>query len=161
MPVHLITFHTYRAWRVDDPRGYYQRGRPGVQAPAAGLAWHRDANAKQPAVTLNAAQQNCVIAAIQDACERRGWTIYGISATPNHVHSLVGWRDGASVHDVADTLKRLAGLALTRAAGSSGHRWFGRGHDQKRVVDRKHFDYLREGYLPKHRKENGTVWIGP
>lgn len=41
MPVYLFTFHAYRSWREDNPNGYVQRGRAGIQPPNKALADYR------------------------------------------------------------------------------------------------------------------------
>ncbi len=37
MPAYLFTFHAYRSWNADNPRGFVQRGK-GIQPPNDKLA---------------------------------------------------------------------------------------------------------------------------
>jgi len=155
MPVFLFTFHAYRSWREDDPRGFVQRCAPGIQPPREGLARHRAGTATHEPVTFNADQQDLLLAAAREICNRRNWRCHAVAATPTHVHVLLSWRGFLPVQQTVATIKRLLGLALSRHAGSAGHRWFSRGSDTKRVRDRKHLDCLIEQYLPKHVREGG------
>lgn len=156
MPVYLLTLHAYRSWREDDPRGYVQRGKAGVQKPNAGLARYRDSTAKQPPAGFDA--HDLIIGAVRDVCGHRDWRPHGVSVTPTHVHVLVSWRGDAEARDVAATLKRIVGLRLSKAAGQVGRRWFSRGSDETRVRDPQHFEFLLEIYLPKHVNEGGKYW---
>ncbi len=159
MPVYLISLHAYRSWDEDNPRGYVQRGREGVQPPSAALARWRASRAKHPAVRLDAIQRQLLIDAAQEIAARRTWTLYAMCATPTHIHMIVGWRERQDLDKAIHTLKRLFGLALSRHVGTTGNRWFSRGCDRKRVRDREHFDHLVKTYLPKHVNESGIVWI--
>lgn len=159
MAVHLLTFHAYRSWSEDNPRGYVQKNIEGVQPPSVGLARHRVKLAKDKPVRFSDAQKRVLIEGGQEICDRRDWILYAASATSSHVHLLVGWKQQQSLDKAIHTLKRLLGLALSRNEGSSGNRWFSRGSDRKRVIDRRHFDHLIEVYLPKHEQEQGLIWI--
>ena len=159
MSVFLLSFHAYRSWDEDTPRGYVQRGMEGVQPPSAALARWRAGRAKHPAVRFDASQRELLIESTREIAARRSWTIYAMCATPTHMHLILGWRDRQELDRAIHTLKRLLGLALSRHAGTTGNRWFSRGCDRKRVRDREHFDHLVTTYIPKHVNESGVVWI--
>ncbi len=42
MPAYLFTYHAYRSWNADNPRGFVQRGK-GIQPPNHNLARAYDA----------------------------------------------------------------------------------------------------------------------
>jgi len=158
MPVYLFTLHAYRSWRADNPRGYIQHGKPGIQPPQPRLAAHRESIAKHPAVVFNKHQRSALIRSAIEIAGHRDWDLNAIAVTTTHVHMLVSWSDQADERHVCTALKRLLGLSLSRDVGSTGHRWFARGRDAKRIADRKHFDHLVNTYLPKHKEQGGDFW---
>jgi REP element-mobilizing transposase RayT len=158
VPVSLFTFHAFRSWRLDHPRGYVQRGQVGVQPPQPRLAAHREGRATRPAIEFSEVQRQCLINAAIEIAARRAWIVHAIAVTASHVHVLLRWEDQAADRQVRDTLKRLLGLALSCEAGSTGHRWFSRGSDVTFVNDQDHFDRLISEYLPQHVKQGGVFW---
>jgi hypothetical protein len=66
MAVYLFTFHSYRSWREDNPRGYVQRGRSGVQSPNEKLAKHREQIATHSPVLFNDDQKRLLIESARD-----------------------------------------------------------------------------------------------
>lgn len=161
MPVYLFTFHAYRSWREDNPNGYVQRGRPGIQPPSKRLADYRAAIANDPPTVFDDAQKALLLEGMQDMCTRRNWRLHGASATPSHVHALVSWATPQSPRDLTTPMKRLLGMMLSQHKGDKGNRWFSRGCDEKQVCNQEHFAHLLNEYLPKHVKQNGIVWIEP
>ena len=154
MPVYLFTFHAYRSWKADDPRGFVQTGR-GLQKPNAKLAQYYEENAAHPPVSFDMDDQRVLIWIAHDACMRRDWRLHFIATDPSHVHILVSWRSQESWEHVRTRLKTLASLMLGRKRSEPGRRWISRKGSRKRVQDRKHFDYLVGQYLPGHR---GLRW---
>ncbi|MCC7145995.1 MAG: hypothetical protein IT443_06080 [Phycisphaeraceae bacterium] len=158
MPVYLLTFHTYRSWTADHPKGYVQRRKPGIQPPNIPLAAARDQLARQLPVLLNRKQQMKLIQHARDICSRRNWNLYAAAVTPTHLHLLLGWRQGIGVQEVSTALKRLMGLMLSRESGKTGGHWFSRGCSRRPVTDKKHLEHLVAEYLPRHQFQNGAYW---
>jgi hypothetical protein len=158
MPVGFFTFHAYRSRCEDNPKGWVQRGKRGVQAPSTRLAKHRAAIASQPAVRFNAAHRTLLVERARCICDDLDVRIHGVSATPAHVHMLASWRDARGLGAISTPLKQKLGRDLSRREGTKGHRWFSRGCDEEFHSDRKHFDYRLAEYLPKHVREHGIVW---
>ncbi|MHC4401879.1 MAG: hypothetical protein ACYTG0_19580 [Planctomycetota bacterium] len=155
MPVYLFTFHAYRSWKADNPRGYVQEGQ-GIQPPSASLAQYRDECAAQPEVRFEKTHQEVLIWIAHDACARRGWRLHFAATDPTHVHILLSWRSREPWRNVRKRLKNLAALMLgKKELGRPGRKWLSRKGSRKRVRDREHFDYLVNRYLPSHR---GLKW---
>ncbi len=154
MPAYLFTFHAYRSWNADRPRGFVQKGR-GIQPPNTALANYYDQQAKQVPVQFEKHQQQVMLWIAWDACCRRGWRLHAASFDPSHLHILVSWQADETWQNVRKKLKNLIAWALSRNLGHEGRRWMVRGASRKRVQDRKHFDYLVSSYLPRHR---GLFW---
>lgn len=159
MPIFHFTYHTYRSWREDNPKGYVQRGKPGVQPPSKPLAAHRAMLAEDPPVVFERGQQRAVVGYAQELTGRRGWVPHGIAVTPNHIHLVVEWNDGDDAKHVSDTCKRVLGFLLSQDAGVKGKRWFSKGEDIAELRDAEHYDELTQRYLPRLLDENGVVWI--
>ena len=154
MPVYLFTFHAYRTWNADDPRGYVRK-HADVRPSDPQLAQHYERAATQPTAHFTDQVQRALLRFIHDACARRDWQLYGVAAEPTHVHLLIGWFDETISFDhVRHRLKNLASGWLNRRFET--RRWFSRGSSRKRVLQQTHFDHLLTNYLPKHR---GLVWI--
>ena len=158
MPVYLISLHSYRSWRADNPRGYVRHGEKTICPPNANVQKKWDERAKYERVRFDAEMQRVIIEATRDACARRSWRLHAVAVTPTHVHAMVSWRIQVGWKKVSDTLKRVLGYLLATRVGPKGRRWFSRGQSRRRIDDRAHFDHHMQIYLPKHRKQRGTVW---
>jgi hypothetical protein len=154
MPVYLFTFHSYRSWNPDHPRGFVQRGK-GILPPDADLAKEYEKRAKGPTTLFDRSCQRILIWISYDACMRRKWRLHYVATETTHVHILVSWKEYELWRKVGTRLKNLASLMLGRKLGQPKGKWFSRKGSRKRVSDRKHFDYLVNTYLPKHR---GMKW---
>ena len=154
MAVYLFTFHAYRSWNADHPRGYVRRGQ-GILSPDLDQALRYDLQAKEPPVLFTADHQQVLLWIVSDACQRRGWRLHQLACEPSHVHILVSWRDFLRWEDVRGKLKNLMSRELGRQFSAPGRRWFVTGGSRKRVRDRRHFEHLMQRYLPSHR---GLVW---
>ena len=154
MPVYLFTFHAYRSWNADNPRGFVRVGK-GILPPDPETARHYDHHASGPPIRFGAFHQRVLIWIAHDACVRRRWRLHYTATDPTHVHVLVSWRGDEPWEKVRDRLKNLASLMLGRKFDKTGHKWLTRKGSRKRVRDRKHFDYLVQEYLPGHR---GLKW---
>jgi REP element-mobilizing transposase RayT len=155
MPCYLFTFHAYRSWSADNPHGFVQEGKEGVQAPSPQLGRFYDEHAHQPPVLFGGLHQQVLIWIVYDACGRRPWRLHFVATEPTHVHILASWRSADPWRNVRKRLKNLAGLMLGKKCERTGRKWFSRKGSRKRVRDRRHFDYLVSEYLPKHR---GLQW---
>jgi REP element-mobilizing transposase RayT len=155
VPIYLFTFHAYRSWRPDHPRGYVRRNE-GVLPRDPDMAGRYDRHAKFPQVRFTSDLQRVLVDGAQDICSRRAWRLHFVATDPTHVHLLISWLDRAlGWKDVHDTLKRLLGMLLAKHTGERGRKWFVRKGSRRRVRDREHFEYLMGCYLPSHR---GFVW---
>jgi len=154
MSVYLFTFHAYRSWNADNPRGFVQQGK-GIQAPNVKLARYYDQRAEQPPVLFEQFHQRVLIWTAFDVCDRRGWRLHFVATEPTHVHILVSWRSPQPWGDVRKRLKNVASLTLGRKLQQPGRKWFSRKGSRKRVRNRAHFDHLVNQYLPKH---GGLRW---
>ena len=154
MAVYLFTFHAYRSWNADNPRGYVRKGQ-GILTPDAAQARKYDRLAKEPPVLFTVDNQLVMLWILSDACRRRNWRLYQIASEPTHIHLLVSWREFLPWQKVRGKLKNLMSRELGRQCSMPGHRWFAGGASRKRVKDRRHFEHLMKRYLPSHR---GLVW---
>ncbi|MEM6505845.1 MAG: hypothetical protein AAF711_10300, partial [Planctomycetota bacterium] len=149
MPVYFITVHTYRSWREDNPWGYIQRGKPGVQRPNARLAEYRQQSATGPRVELTEPQIVSVLKSLHEVCLNLEVTPYAASCTPTHWHLLVGWIETDELkvateaadqsRSIATRLKRVVGSKLSAEVGQTGLRWFSHGWHIERIDEQKHF----------------------
>ncbi len=151
----MLTFHAYRSWRPDHPRGYVRQGK-GILPPNAEMAAQYDRNATQPQVTFDEALQQILVDGTCDICDRRDWRLHYVATEPTHIHALISWTDDElDWKFVHDTLKRLLGMMLAQHTRTKGRKWFVRKGSRKRVRDQAHYDYLMNEYLPKH---SGRRW---
>lgn len=162
MPVYLITFHAYRSWSEDNPRGYVQRGQPGIQPPSSALERYRNKIAKRMPVRFSLSQRQQLLEMYCDICTRRSWTPYAGAITDTHLHLLLSWKTWQPLKHVTWTLKRLLGMSLSKQANVTGSQWFSRGCDRKRIHDHDHFTHLMDTYLPRHAdSDTGLFWRNP
>ena len=153
MPVYLYTYHSYRSWMPDNPRGYVRRGE-GLQPPDEEMAAQYIRNAAHAEFKFDELMRRVIVRTARDLCEKRGWRLHQIHVIPSHVHVLVSWPDVQDWKRIRNTLKRHFGKDISKALDRPGP-WFSRGASRKRVRDRQHFDYLMNVYLPRH---HGTSW---
>lgn len=151
-----FTFHAYRSWRADDPRGYVRKGK-GIQPPDEQMAEWYDRDASCDAVRFDRTAQQAIVDEIGSLCQRKDWRLRYACATPTHVHVLVSWDGYVPWNDVRVAMKRRMGRALSLALDGKGP-WLSRGQDSRRqVMDAKHLEHLVEAYLPK-REHRGVHW---
>ncbi len=155
MPVYLFTFHAYRSWGPDHPRGYVRRNE-GILPPDQEMAQHYDRDATHPPVIFDEAMQNHLIEQSREICNRRNFRLHYAATETTHIHVLVSWNETEiQWKTVHDTLKRLLGLSLAKQTAISGRQWFARKGSRKRVSDDEHFEHLMTHYLPGH---SGSCW---
>jgi REP element-mobilizing transposase RayT len=153
MAVYMFTYHAYRSWMPDRGRGYVKDGEILPSDPQMAEWYRRDA--KDDAVRFDATQQQMMLSAVFEICERRGWRLRCYSAEPEHVHVVISWRGYQDWRQVRDRISNLLSTFLGKLAGERGRRWFVRRPSRRRVRDRGHYDYLLAKYLPGHR---GVFW---
>jgi REP element-mobilizing transposase RayT len=154
MPVYNFTYHSYRSWNANHPRGFVQTGR-GIQPPNERLAKYYDRVARSEPTLFGCRHQALMTWIVWDTCARRNWRLHAVAFEPTHVHFLVSWQSGEDWRQVRGKLKNLMSWALSQAYEAPGHRWFVRKASRKRVRDHAHFEYLITRYFPRHR---GRCW---
>lgn len=155
MPVYHFTFHAYRSWRPDHPRGYTKKG-VGYLPPDKQAAERYDQNAKQDAVLFDKKTQMQILSLSIQICEEEGWKLEAAAFDPTHVHEIVSWRKFFPWQEVDRRLKNLLVLKLNRKHNTPGKRWFARRHGApRRVRNIDHFNHLVDVYFPDHR---GVFW---
>ncbi len=156
MPTYHFTFHAYRAWRADNPRGYVKRGEGVVPPnPVEAASWGRQA--KRDAVLFNNMIQSILIRGAKDICDRRQWILEGVGTDLTHLHLVISWDGFLPCDEVLAKLKNVLSYLLGKWSGKRGKRWFGRYGDWKVVNDADHLEYLVGTYFPDHR---GLCWRG-
>jgi REP element-mobilizing transposase RayT len=147
MPCRLFTFHAYRSWMPDNPRGYVRR-RKGIcpPDPAKASLYNRDAT-EAPATFDTAAQQAAIDILTQSQAPQR-FTLHAVGSDPSHLHILVSWRDARTPARMQVSIK----TSLTRHLNTqlARRKWFSENGSRKPVTDRPHFDHLVQHYLPSH-----------
>src|SRR5882672_4433285 len=106
MPVFHFTMHAYRSWAEDNPKGYVQRGQPGIQPPNERLARHRAKIAKASPVLFDDPQKKLLIDCSQSICGDFNWRLHAAAATPTHLHLLISWKDARPHGEIMTLLKR-------------------------------------------------------
>src|SRR5437870_3864974 len=91
MPVYLFTYHTYRSWMPDNPRGYVLKGE-GLQESSDALANTRADLSKHPPFLFDSETERLAINVCLDVCQRRDWTLHAAATEPTHLHVLVSWK---------------------------------------------------------------------
>ena len=151
MAVFHFTFHAYRSWNADHPRGYVHRGEKGILLPDETMARARDSMANFSAVRFDEEETRFLVAESHDVTRRREVVLYGVTAMETHLHIVVGWKEKRDEEDVQMRLKQGFGFVMAQRRGTTGRPYFSRGGVPERVKDMKHLRYLLEVYLPKHR----------
>lgn len=170
MPVYMITLHTYRSWKADNPKGYVQRGKQGIQTPNPVLASQRACLANDPERHFNDDQKQFIIDQAYEIITNRKLRLHAVSCTSTHTHLIISWLGTEAFFSdinqpfgqarlLANKVKTILATLLSKNEGTTGNRWFSRGCDCTPVDDRDHLNHLLDQYLPKHRREGGLVCI--
>lgn len=158
MPVYLFTFHTYRTWMPDHPRGYTKRNE-GYQLPDSEMARRYDERANHPdEVLLDAELQRALIDESIIASKHQHFPLHAAFTEPSPIHDLVSWTDARSWEGVRTSLKSSLSRKLktiSEKERDGAHLALSRGASRKQVNDQAHFDYLCSTYLTKHA---GLKW---
>ena len=94
--------------------------------------------------------------AAHEICQQEGWKLELAGFDETHTHLVLSWTGYFRWEEADRRLKNLLVLKLNRRHNTPGKRWFVRRHSApRRVEDRKHFNRLRDVYLPDHR---GLFW---
>lgn len=176
MPVYLFSFHAYRSWMPDHPRGYTRR-KNGYLPPDEEMADKYREKAKSDGVLFDEELQRALVEEFQIACKYQGLRFHGGSTEPSHVHGLVSWKSGKHWSRVRASIKSSLSRRLAieeKNRGDANDRRdatrrrnsresdkgeyvlkLSRGASRKHVTNRGHFDYLMNRYLPDH---GGVGW---
>jgi hypothetical protein len=166
MPVYLFTFHAYRSWMPDHPRGYTKRRR-GYLAPDEDMAENYRRRANGDGILFDAALQRALIEEAGVACVHQNLRMHAGSTEPSHVHLLVSWRSAKTWTQVRASLKSSLSRLLSRTPGGGRINpdetdtgacvlKLSRGGSRKQVRDRAHFNHLMTRHLPDH---SGVKWF--
>ena len=152
MPCYLFTYHAYRSWMPDRPRGFVRRGQ-GVLLSDRSLAIQYRKNAKESAVTFDSSLQQFLINETQAASVSQNFQAHFIAAESTHVHILLSWDDDRPWEKIRSGLKQSLSRGLNQQRKM--RKWFSGNASRRRVKDQEHFQYLTKKYLPSHR---GWKW---
>ena len=150
MPVFLFTFHGYRTWMPDHPRGY-NRKNEGTFAPDPEMNEHYERRAHFDEVRFDAERQKVVVDAYVEVASNLDLRLYYAVCVDTHAHPLVGWRDDREWTYIHDRLKSIIALKLGEAERVKGRRWLTARRIGEQVSESEHFAHLMTVYLPDHR----------
>jgi REP element-mobilizing transposase RayT len=136
----------------DRRAGFVRRGK-GILAPNEVLADEYRDRAAQEAVLFDSRVELLLIEESRVAFEKQRCRGHFVATEPTHVHILVSWPDERAWQRMSVGLKQSLTRRLNHNAGP--RQWFVEGSSRKRVMDREHFDYLVNKYLPRH---GGWKW---
>ncbi len=158
MPVFVFTYHAYRSWLPDHPRGYIERGK-GRQFPSEREAERYRQNAQHDEFTFTSELQALLIAESRNACNHQGLRLHLAATEPTHVHVLVSWMGDKAAQQVSKSLKSSLTRALRKHSDihdvESARPFFSHGSDRTRLHTRDHFNHWMNKYGPSHI---GLVW---
>ena len=156
MPVYFFTFHAYRSWMPDHPRGYVKR-KEEVLPPDPEMAKRYEARANHEPAVFTAEIEKELIDEVLIWSRATGIHVYAIGTEPSHIHSLTSWSSDRTAISVRTSLKTSLSRRLSDMSKHIGFRVaLSRGGDSTHVKDRSHFDHIMTEYVPKHR---GLRWI--
>jgi len=138
---------------MPDRRQGYVKRKQGILDPDPELARRYRHAMRGNEVHFTSEIQLVMMKAMLESCEKQHFELFFFATESTHLHILVGWRDVRPWLRMRSTLK---GSVTRRLNLDFGQReWFREGGSRKRVIDHKHFNYLRNDYLPKH---SGWKW---
>ncbi len=152
MPRYLFTYHAYRSWMPDRPRGFVRRGE-GVLPPSGPLAIRYAERATAEPARFSSRIQKLLLDECRIACQRQLLRLHCIATDPSHLHVLLSWPTLRPWSNVRSAVKSSLTRRLNRDVARQT--WFSDGVSRKRVADWKHFKYLVDEYLAAHR---GWKW---
>src|SRR5687768_18585863 len=85
----LITWTVYGSWLPGDPRGWRERGQPGLQPPNELFYELSAARMKETEFWLSHPDRDVVENSVRQHCRIRNWELHAINPRSNHVHVVV------------------------------------------------------------------------
>jgi REP element-mobilizing transposase RayT len=163
VPVYFFTFHGYRTWMPDHPRGYTRRGEGYLKPDEEMAEFYEEESASEEESIFDAPLAKALIEELQIACRHQGVHLHAAGTELSHIHALVSWRSEKTWLQVRNALKISLSLRLKREGNQALNTSrndtiikLSRGGSRKRVENRAHFDYLMQTYIPKHK---GPKWF--
>jgi hypothetical protein len=84
MPVYHFTLHAYRSWSPDNPRGFLQKNRKGIQPPNRALAHAYNNAANFDPILFTPDRQHLLLWGTYDVCSNRDWRLHSFAS--DHAH---------------------------------------------------------------------------
>lgn len=158
MPVYVFTFHAYRSWMPDHPRGYVVRNK-GVHAPDHAEAERYRSIATHDEFSIEDEFQLVIIDEAQRAVAFQQLHLHHVATETTHAHLLVSWRSKMKWRQVRASLKSSLTLAIRDRMRKQGRDAsvpiFSHGSSRKRIRNWRHFRYWLDEYGPSH---SGWKW---
>lgn len=154
MPVYLFTYHAYRSWMPDHPRGYTKRG-VGQFLPDPEMARKYEQRAGQDVTIFDNDIQSRIVSHVRTIPSFIPIQLYAITTEPTHIHVLCGWQADRTWESVRESIK----TSITKFLKSLDHTpplKLSRGASRRHVQKQEHFDFHMFEYLPKH---SGVSWF--
>ena len=152
MPCYLFTYHAYRSWMPDQPRGFVRR-KQGIQQTNEFLTHKYVMKARHRGVTFSEGLQQTLIDELLVARIHQRFRMHYVATETSHVHVLTSWVDDRPWMKIRSGIKSSMSRRLNREMEKQP--WFGERASRRRVEDRTHFDHLVRKYLPRHQ---GWKW---
>jgi REP element-mobilizing transposase RayT len=151
VPVYLFTFHAYRSWMPDHKRGYTKRNE-GYQPTDEETAQNYARRAKHEETVFDEAIERALIQEMIDSCAKIRCRLHAGTTEPTHIHGLVSWKYVRGWMSIRKSLKSSLTKRLKEISQDIA---LSRGASRKHVLNRGHFEYLMDTYLPGH---HGLAW---
>jgi hypothetical protein len=152
MPCYLFTYHGHGTWLPDHQRGYVRR-KEGILATDVRMASRYRSNLQHAAIQFTHDTERVMIDSLLEAFVFQCLRGHFVATESTHIHVLMSWHTDKTWEDVRRGLRNSLTRQLNREFEK--REWFSKQPSRKRVADRKHFDYLIDQYLPRHR---GLKW---
>ena len=130
----------------DHKRGYTKRNE-GYQPSDEEMAENYERRAKREESVFDEAIQRALIQGLIDSCAKIDCRLHAGTTEPTHIHGLVSWKHLRGWMSVRKSLKTSFTKRLNEISKEVA---LSRGASRKHVINRAHFEYLMETYLPGH-----------
>ena len=154
MPTFLFTFHAYRSWMPDHPRGYTKRG-VGYLAPDPTMQRAYERCATYLPTIFDHSLQRELVRHVLTIPNHIAVDIFAVATETSHIHILCGWSIDRSWESIRDSIKRSISIKLKQLATAEKPLFLSAGASRKQVLNQEHFDHLIHQYLPNH---SGSAW---